>query len=69
MIIIIIIYIYIYIFFFFSYPWENVARNGDFFFRNIILFVLVRKMAYIRVAQIDWISLGKYLWNTNLKFI
>ena len=68
MIIIIIIYIYIYIFFF-SYPWENVARNGDFFFRNIILFVLVRKMAYIRVAQIDWISLGKYLWNTNLKFI
>ena len=39
------------------------------FLRNIILFVLVRKMAYIRVAQIDWISLGKYLWNTNLKFI
>ena len=66
MIMIIIIYIYI---FFFSYPWENVARNGDFFFRNILLFVLVRKMAYIRVAQIDWISLGKYLWNTNLKFI
>ena len=38
-------------------------------FVTLSFFVLVRKMAYIRVSQIDWISLGKYLWNTNLKFI